>query len=426
MKYLNFYFILPVLSGLLLVSCGKKNGISAVVDPPGPVKTIKYIDTLPISTPMKHPGGLHTAEDFTRIKAKVNEGAEPWISGWNKLIANSHARLTYAANPTVKIIRGGNTIWEPEPDNYSRAFNDVAAAYQCAIRWKVSGDMAYAQKSIQILNAWASTCVSINGDGNASLAAGIYGYQFAVTGELMRDYSGWAATDFKAYQDWMLKVFYSVNHDFLVRHHDTCPGHYWANWDLCNLASTMAIGILTDKRAIYNEAVNYLQRGIGNGNLLKAINHVFTGADAGFAQLQESGRDQGHATLVISLIGVISELAWQQGDDFYSFNDNQFLKACEHTAKYNVAKLDVPFRPYQYDNCRTMETLDKISPTARGEIRPMWALPYNHYVKRKGLVAPYTLMGVNSTFPDGGGGDYSPNSGGYDQLGFGTLLYSLP
>lgn len=26
---------------------------------------------------------------------------------------------------------------------------------------------------------------------------------------------------------------------------------------------------------------------------------------------------------------------------------------------------------------------------------------------------------------EGGGGDYGPNSGGYDQLGYGTLLYRL-
>jgi hypothetical protein len=28
--------------------------------------------------------------------------------------------------------------------------------------------------------------------------------------------------------------------------------------------------------------------------------------------------------------------------------------------------------------------------------------------------------------PEGGGGDYGPNSGGYDQLGYGTLTATLP
>jgi hypothetical protein len=59
--------------------------------------------------------------------------------------------------------------------------------------------------------------------------------------------------------------------------------------------------------------------------------------------LQESGRDQGHATLVIAQLGTICQMTWNQGDDFFGFDNNRFLKACEYTAKYNVANLDVPF-----------------------------------------------------------------------------------
>lgn len=57
----------------------------------------------------------------------------------------------------------------------------------------------------------------------------------------------------------MLTVWYPANKDFLERHHDTNDLHYWANWGLCNVASTMAIGILTDRRDIYNEAVTHFR-----------------------------------------------------------------------------------------------------------------------------------------------------------------------
>jgi len=424
MRRLDFYIVLVALNGLMLISCKTNESISepSTVDTTK-VSTIQYIDTLADNIPLKHPGGLHVDADFTRIKANLN--TEPWLSGWNKLTANSHSQLSYVASPTVKLIRGGNSREEPESDNYSHAFNDVAAAYQTAIRWKISGDVAYAEKSIQILNAWAATCVGIYGDPNNALAAGIYGYQFAVVGELMRDYSGWKSTDFEAYKQWMLKVFYTKNLDFLVRHQSSCPEHYWSNWDLCNLASTMAIGILTDNRVIYNYAVNYMMHNAnGNGNLLKTVNYVFTGADAGLAQMQETGRDQGHATLSLALLTTICEIAYHQGDDFYGFNNNMILKASEYTAKYNVANLVVPFQSYIYFDCSNNTTLTQISSDSRGTVRPMWAMIYNHYVKRKGLTAPYTLMGVNTTQPEGGGGDYGSNSGGFDQLGFGTLLFS--
>lgn len=423
MKKLNIYLIILLLGSgtlLLFLSCCTKstNPVSGSTDTTSNSNTIKYIDTLPDNTPFVHPGLLQSNSDFERIKENVDAGNEPWLSGWNKLIANSHAQSSYNANPVKVLIRGGGSTEEPLPDNYSNAYNDVAAAYQLAIRWKVTGDTAYAGDAVRILNAWASICDTIAGNSNKALAAGIYGYQFANAGEILRDYSGWKATDFAKYQEWMLDVFYPRNQEFITGHYETCISHYWANWDLCNIASIMAIGVLTDKRQLYNEAVWYFQHGLGNGNILKTINPIYGDT---LAQLQESGRDQGHCTLDIALLGVIIQQAWNQGDDFFSFDNNLFLKACEYVARYNVASLSVPYTTY--NNCDNVNQT-VISPDGRGTIRPMWELPYNHYVKLKGLIATYTQMAAQSVRPEGGGGDYGPNSGGFDQLGFGTLLYT--
>jgi hypothetical protein len=423
MKRLIVFSILALVLSVSMIDCSKKGDEEPddLADTTGLV-TIKYIDTLPVGTPFKHPGTLHTEEDFARIKAALASNMSPWYDGYLMLKKNKHDTTTYKPNPVVKLIRGGNSREEPEPDNYSRAFNDVAAAYQTALRWKIDGDTTYAEKSIEILNAWASTCTKLSGDPNVYLGAGFYGYQFAVTGELMSTYKHWKPEDLAAYKQWMMTVFYPMNHSFLKDHNGACIDHYWANWDLGNIASVMAIGILTDNRTLYNEAVNYLQRGGGNGNLRKAIYYIHK--NEGLGQLQESGRDQGHATLVMAMLGTICEMAWNQGDDFYGFNDNSVLKASEYTAKYNVAELPVPFKQYDYHDCDTTIAQTVISDVERGTVRPIWAMIYNHYVKRKGMIAPYTLLGVNTTAPEGGGGDYGPNSGGFDQLGFGTLMYS--
>lgn len=407
-----------------VLGCSDKSGGALVPDDEKPQTSIKYIDTLAHNVPFIHDGMIHKKADFERIKKKLEEGKEPWVSGYSKLTANSRAQLTYSPNPVTTLIRGGNSAEEPLPDNYSRAFNDVAAAYQLALRWKITGDRTYAERAVFILNSWASTCKVITGNSNKALAAGIYGYQFAIAGELLRDYQGWKPADFTAYQKWMLDVFHSVNTAFLNTHWGTCASHYWANWDLANLASVLAIGVLTDRRDIYNYGVNYLQRGAGNGNILKAVYYVHPD---NLGQLQESGRDQDHATLCIALLGVICEIAWVQGDDFYGFDDNRLLKGAEYTAKYNVARLGVSFKDYTWGsgaNCQ-QNTHTTISDDGRGAVRPMYEIMYNHYVKRKGLVATYSQMGARTSRPEGGGGDYGPNSGGFDQLGFGTLMYSL-
>lgn len=425
MKYLKC-ILLCMLTGvcfLPVMSCSKsKGGGGSGADTT--VKAITGIDTLPPSAALKHPGGLCVQDDFDRIRTQVNAGADPWISGWNKLIANAHAQVSYTDNPTVKIIRGGGSPEEPDPDNYSYAMNDVAAAFQLGIRWKITGDATYAQAAVNILNAWANTCTKCSGDPNVSLAIGIYGYEFAIAGEQLRDYSGWAAADFAKYQQWMLNVFYPGAIAFLQSHDGCHPKFIWGNWDLCSMACVMGIGILTDNRSMYNYVINYFQHGDGNGNIQTLIPVIYN--DQGLAQWQESGRDQGHGTLELALLEVICQLAWNQGDDLWGYNDNMILKGSEYMAKYNVAFLDVPFTTMNYvTDCQgDAGQLTAISASSRGTVRPMWAMVYNHFVKIKGLTATYTGLGVRSTQPEGGGGDYGGDSGGFDQLGFGTLLFS--
>jgi hypothetical protein len=76
-----------------------------------------------------------------------------------------------------------------------------------------------------------------------------------------------------------------------------------------------------------------------------------------------------------------------------------------------------------YTNCEG-NAMTAVSASRRGTQRPSWELLYNHCVKLKGLVAPYTQQSAEQLRPEGCGGDYGTNSGGFDQLGFGTLTFS--
>src|SRR3954471_434085 len=101
--------------------------------------------------------------------------------------------LGWTPRPAAAVYRGADGT---HPENYGQLYNDAGAAYALALRWKVSGDSAYADKSIQILNAWGSTLTTIGGTSDKFLAAGLYGYQLANAAEIMRTYAGWPAADF--------------------------------------------------------------------------------------------------------------------------------------------------------------------------------------------------------------------------------------
>jgi hypothetical protein len=273
-----------------------------------------------------HPGLLHTGADFTRVAAKVKANSEPWKTGWTILTSNSHASATYKASPQATVYRG--TCDGCASENYSKLFNDAAAAYALALRWKISGDTSFADASKSILDGWASTLKVISGNSDKFLASGIYGYQLANAAEILRAYSGWPASNLKTFVTMMRNVFYPMNHDFLiVRHNDAAIDHYWANWDLANIATMQAIGILSDNTTMYNEAVNYFKNGGGNGALPRAIWKLHTEAGSGksLGQNQEAGRDQGHATLDFSLLGVIAQQSYNQGDDLFALLNNRIL-----------------------------------------------------------------------------------------------------
>ncbi|WP_078972907.1 alginate lyase family protein [Streptomyces sp. MMG1533] len=376
----------------------------------------KALATAP--TVWNHPGGIHHPGDINRAKLRVASRIEPWYSGWQRLTANAHSASTWTANPQETVYRGGSY------QNYSILYNDIAAAYQNTLRWLISGDTAHADCAAAICNAWSSTLTTITGSTDAILAAGIYGWQFANVGELLRDYS---AFDLEAFQQMMLDVFYPINHGFLRDHNFTCITHYWANWDLCNIASILAIAILCEDAGKFDEAVAYFQSGAGNGSIAHAVPYLYTDDD-GYAlgQWQESGRDQGHTLMGMGQMGAICEMAYNQGVDLYGYDNNRFFKAAQYVAKYNIG-LDVPYTTYSWGsgtNC-TYNEQTAISSSGRGGIRPVWAMLHYHYNRIKGLDDKYiAAMSSDLVGIEGGGGDYGTTSGGYDQLGFGQLMYA--
>lgn len=368
-----------------------------------------------ISAKFVHPGLLHTQADLDRMKAKVAAGASPWIDGWNVLVGSGTSSTSWVPIPQAVVYRGSDGI---HAQNYALLFRDIAAAYANALHYRISGDTAHADAAVRIMNAWSSTLTGFGGNSDLCLAGGIYGYEFANAAELLRDYSGWSAPDFAQFQQMMRNVFYPVNAWFLETHSGRANTHYWANWDICNMASMLAIGVLCDDREMFDRAVTYFKEGIGCGSIMQAVYYVHDGY---LGQWQESGRDQGHNTLGIALMGAFCEMAWNQGLDLYGYENNRFLAGAEYVAKANLIESGTSFYTVPFVRYNNVNHVNQtaFSPAGQGMPRPCWALIYNHYVKRKGLAAPYSRKFMELVAPEGGGA--GANSGGYDQLGYGTL-----
>ncbi|MGW7168226.1 alginate lyase family protein [Streptomyces sp. NPDC054884] len=364
-----------------------------------------------------HPGLLHTGADLARMAAKVKAGAAPYAAGYARLTANRHANSGWTANPQTIVYRGGGS-----PQNYATLYHDLHAAYQNGLRFHVSGERAHADTAVAILNAWSAKLTSLAGSADRFLAAGLYGYQAANAAELVRDHAGF---ELERFQKTLTTVFSPLSESFLVNHNGAVVTNYWPNWDLAAMTCVLATGIFCDDSARVEQAVEYFKNGSGLGAVRKAIPVVH---DDGLGEWLEAGRDQGHALLGVGLMGTFCEMAWNQGIDLYGYDDNRFLKGAQYVARWSLGG-DVAYtantrRKGAIGGWSGTETASDAARTDPAMTRPIWAMIANHYTRRRGLSATYLTRAAAKSAPEGGGGDYGPNSGGYDQLGFGTLTFT--
>lgn len=411
-----------------------------------------------------HPCAMYSQSDYDRVKTSLDNGTAPQEvkDAFTALKSSPYASLTYTPEPQTEIVRGDGTGTETGKENYAYAMRDAAAAYQTAMLWKLTGNTQYADKSVEILNAWAATCLRItSNDNNNVLAAGAQGYTFANAAELMQTYDGWAGDKKAAFKTWMVNVFAAKNKDFIDNHGGStnCDLHYWSNWDLVNMASYLSIGILTENSEMVNYVVNYFYQGSGNGCIKNLIQGTFDdplGSGDKIAQDQESGRDQGHAQMSTMVVGNLAQIAYTlytqntsvKWLDFFAANDNALLALANYVALSNlkdgtdnantigtwlISAVNMPFNTYVY--CTGCTCKDKnhgathtqmADDTGRGSIRPGMEIFLQHYKRIKGVTNGYTYVQkyADKLRPECGSGDsrYGSNSGAFDQLGWATLM----
>ncbi|KAF2024406.1 chondroitin AC/alginate lyase [Setomelanomma holmii] len=319
-----------------------------------------------------HPGTLHSSEDIKRIKSHVAAQDEPWYRAYQHLASMPLVQTSWKASPKEVLLRAaaGTTNLTV---NYPSAYRDVYSAYGLALRWLITGNTSFADAAIKTLDGWGNTLKKIDGNEDKYLATGLYGYQFAKAAELLRDYEGWPKANQTAFGTM--------------------------------LSSTLLNG-LPDSSIVINGALPYFS----------LANFTEEGSGETLMEVQESGRDQSHATLCIALAGV----------DLYGAFGNQILNGAEYTSKYNDNH-SVPYQPYT----SWEGNLTVVSEKQRFSIRPGFEAVFAHYNDVRGLNASWTkayrdYVNANNTLNiEGGGGDYGPNSGGFDAFGHGTLLYRI-
>ncbi|PWR15661.1 hypothetical protein DKT69_09725 [Micromonospora sicca] len=299
--------------------------------------------TPPPSGGFTHPGVLVSRSQLDFVRSRVQAGAQPWASAYNQMMSSWYANLS--RNPAPRSVVECGSYSNP---NYgcTDEREDAIAAYTTALAWYLTGDGRYAQKSIQIMDAWSATITSHTGS-NAPLQTGWAGSVWPRAAEIIRyTYGSWPnATRFTT----MLRNVYLP----VVRNGSNSNG----NWELSMMEAAVGISVFLDDQASYDAAVTrYLNRtrafiylpsdgtlpytvpGSGLDTSSEIINywHGQSTFVAGLAQ--ETCRDFTHTGYGISAISHIAETSRIQGRDLYPQVGERLRHALGFHSKYQLGE----------------------------------------------------------------------------------------
>ncbi|MBM7055324.1 alginate lyase family protein [Streptomyces durocortorensis] len=269
-----------------------------------------------------HPGVLVSRPQLDFVRGRVQAGAQPWKSAYDQMMGSKYASLTRTAKPRAVVECGSYS----NPNNgCTDEREDAIAAYTLSLAWYITQDSRYAQKAIQIMDAW-SAVIKDHTNSNAPLQTGWAGSTWPRAAEIIKyTYSSWPGSG----------RFGTMLRDVYLPE-VTNGSHSNGNWELSMTEAAIGIAVFLEDRAAYDKAVGTFRGrvpayiyvtadgslpkvapGSGLDTRAKVINYWQGQSTFMDGLSQETCRDLTHTGYGLSAISHIAETSRIQGQDLY-------------------------------------------------------------------------------------------------------------
>jgi Ricin-type beta-trefoil lectin domain-like/Alginate lyase len=342
-----------------------------------------------------HPGVMVDQAQLDFVKAQIAAKKDPWYSAFNSVKGNSLGSLNYTPHPYADV-ECGSASMNPSV-GCSDEKNDSAAAYTQALLYYYTGNTAYADKAIQIMNAW-SAVLTKHGASNAPLQSAWSASQWPRAAEIIKwTYSKWSQTDQQAFAKMLTNVYLP----------ETVNGsNSNGNWELAMIEANIGIAVFTDDHTGFNNAVAMWKKRVpayiylttdgptpvppetGDKNSASALNGFWYNAPAYVNGLaQETCRDLGHVQYGFASATNVAETARIQGVDLYSLEKTRLAAGYEFHAQF------INGSTANTSSVCGSHTLVSVSADA------MWEIGYNALNGRLGIALPQSLKVIDQIRP---------------------------
>lgn len=182
--------------------------------------------------PTNHPNMFLNANEIATIKEKLDTNQQPWKAAYDNMISEDNKWLNM---PIQSVTFGGNSppsgdihdyytdppylsdgVSNPSSDrtDYSALINVSRTVRYLGIAYVLTGNNAYADKAVQIINAWTvdpSTKMNpkfTNGQSHIEIAVATPGIFYGA--DLIWNYPGWDQSDKATFKEWAAQMIDSA------------------------------------------------------------------------------------------------------------------------------------------------------------------------------------------------------------------------
>ena len=294
-------------------------------------------------TTFVHPGVTVSKAQLDFARTEVLAGAQPWKAAYDQMMASKYADLNRTPTPWATVECGSYSN-----PNYgcTDEREDAIAAYTDALAWYITKDARYAQKAIQIMDAWSAT-ITGHTNSNAPLQTGWAGSSWPKAAEIIKyTYTGTWANEARFAT--MLRDVYLPT---VIKGSDSN-----GNWELTMMEAAVGISVFLEDKASYDTAMAKFRTRTAayvylasDGSVPKTVpsqNLDTTAKIVSYWQgqstfvtglTQETCRDFTHTGYGISAISHVAETSRIQGEDLYGTDVGERLRqALGFQSKYQL------------------------------------------------------------------------------------------
>lgn len=335
---------------------------------------------VPDSTaPFTHPGLLTSTKEVDFIRARLKAGQSPWTEAWKSLLQERQAFLYHVPRP--------HPVYDSEP-HWSKPgcvrdlLEDGRAIYGNTLIYLFTNDERHAKKAEQIIDDWADVKIPTT----AQTLFTTYSWpQVIWSAELLRAYDlSWSEAQQQRFTRLLRNQVVPIA---------WIEPHWHNNWYSWSICCRLCCAIYLDDKARFDEAVNVYHEQLPRYIHPNGISI-------------ETERDLWHTQMGMAPLVLCGEMAWHQGIDLYSLNDNRLFKGIE---------THIPFIEGDKTNWPAELTYNLGANADNGTWWDMYELAWNQYHNRMGLAAANIGRVVMRRRPEP-----------FWRMGWGTLMHDEP